>query len=167
MGGTALATPAVAGAALLVREYFEAGFSPDGIRQPADAFSPSAALVKAVLLVSARDMSGSGTGGSRPNDSQGFGRVTLDDALWFAGDPAEERLTVLDDRDPATGFTAAGQTDEFTVTLPAAGSFRVMLTWSDAPGSPLAARALVNDLDLEVQTQDGSVWRGNQGFSGG
>lgn len=165
--GTSMATPAVAGSAALVRDYFERGFYPSGTASAANAIQPSAALVKATLLVSTRDMTGSGTGGSRPNGNQGFGRVTLDDALWFSGDAAAQRLEVLDDRNSATGLTSAGQEQTFTFGLKAAGPIKLMLVWTDAPGNPSAAQALVNDLDLVVTTADGKTYTGNQGFSGG
>lgn len=43
------------------------------------------------------------------------------------------------------------------------GPLRFMLVWTDYPGQPAAARALVNDLDLEVIAPDGSRYVGNQG----
>ncbi len=165
--GTSMATPAVAGSAALIRDYFERGFYPSGTANAANAIQPSAAMVKATLLISTRDMTGSGTGGSRPNSNQGFGRVTLDDALWFNGDPAMQRLEVLDDRNSSTGLTSAGQEQTFTFGLKAAGAVKLMLVWTDAPGNPSAAQALVNDLDLIVTTADGRTFAGNQGFSGG
>ncbi|HHN74830.1 MAG TPA: hypothetical protein ENK10_06325 [Acidobacteria bacterium] len=165
--GTSMATPAVAGTAALAREYFVRGFYPTGTETIADGFEPSAALVKATLLISAREMSGSGVGGSRPNNNQGFGRLTLDDALWFEGEEAATRLTVLDDRDTSTGLATPGAVDTFQLDLPQAGDLRVMLVWTDAPGASFAGKALVNDLDLEVELADGSLYAGNQGFNGG
>ncbi len=41
------------------------------------------------------------------------------------------------------------------------GPLRVSLVWTDYPGNPGAARALVNDLDLEVVSPSGTVYRGN------
>lgn len=165
--GTSMATPGVAGSAALVRDYFARGFYPKGVATTTDQFQPSASLVKATLLLSTRNMIGSGASGNRPDSDQGFGRVTLDDALWFAGDPADERLVILDDRNSSTGFTAAGQVHQFTVQTQQAGPLKVMLVWTDAAGSPASAIDLVNDLDLEVVAPDGAVYGGNQGFADG
>lgn len=165
--GTSMAAPAVAGSAALVRQYFRDGYYPSGTPLSQHGFAPSAALIKAILLVSTRNMTGSGVGGSRPNNDQGFGRLTLDDALWFAGDPRTERLAILDDRDAATGFTHVDQIDSYEVTPEHSGPFKAMLVWTDAPGSNIAQKAIVNDLDLEVELEDGSVYTGNRGFSGG
>jgi hypothetical protein len=38
---------------------------------------------------------------------------------------------------------------------------QVTLVWTDYPGSPAAARQLVNDLDLRVVGPDGREWYGN------
>ena len=47
----------------------------------------------------------------------------------------------------------------------APGAFRATLVWSDYPGSLAAARALVNDLDLEVIDPSHLVFYGNGGSS--
>ena len=48
------------------------------------------------------------------------------------------------------------------------GPFHLTLAWTDYPGEPAAAKALVNDLDLEVIAPDGTRYYGNQGlYSGG
>ncbi len=41
------------------------------------------------------------------------------------------------------------------------GPLRVTLVWTDYPGNPGASRTLVNDLDLEVVSPTGTVYRGN------
>lgn len=164
-GGTSMATPAVAGSAALVREYYQRGFYPSGVATPADGFEPSAALVKATLLLSARNMANVSPG--RPDNTQGLGRVTLDDALWFDGEAATARLVVLDDRGTATGFTAAGEEHAFSIDVLQPGPVRILLAWTDAPGALFADRALVNDLDLVVTAPDGQSYAGNKGFAGG
>lgn len=54
----------------------------------------------------------------------------------------------------------------FNITPPSqtGGPFRVTLAWTDFPGQPAAAKALVNDLDLEVIGPDGAHYYGNQGL---
>ena len=63
----------------------------------------------------------------------------------------------------------AGQAQTtFNITPPAqtGDPFRVTLAWTDFPGEPAAAKALVNDLDLEVVAPDGTHSYGNQGVYG-
>jgi Subtilase family len=43
------------------------------------------------------------------------------------------------------------------------GPLRVTLAWTDYPGEPAAAKALVNDLDLEIVAPNGTHYYGNQG----
>jgi hypothetical protein len=43
------------------------------------------------------------------------------------------------------------------------GPLRVTLAWTDYPGEPAAAKALVNDLDLEIIAPNGTHYYGNQG----
>ena len=154
--GTSMATPTLAGGAALVRQYFTDGFYPSGTKQAADAMSPSAALLRAVLIAGASHMTGP-YAGRVPSSSQGFGRVDLGRSLYFAGDQARTRLYV-DDVTPGIG---TGDAPTITLKTDRAGPLRVALAWSDAPGTLGAQIALVNDLDLEVTAPDGTVYRGN------
>ncbi len=163
--GTSMATPAVAGSAVLARQYFAGGYYPSGQANPADGFSPTAALLKAMLIASADNMIADTTG-SRPNNSQGWGRVHLDNALAFAGDP--ESLVVLDDRDATTGFTATGQQDTFQIFVADPSQpLKVVLVWTDPAAAPGASDALINDLDLEVELRGGIVYTGNANYANG
>ncbi|MGH9936119.1 MAG: S8 family serine peptidase, partial [Blastocatellia bacterium] len=102
-GGTSFSSPMVAGAALLARQYFTDGYYPGGAAGAASGFNPSNALIKAIILNSGRNMTGrntasdgtSGASGPLPNFGQGWGRIALDDALYFTGDRRE--LNVLAD----------------------------------------------------------------------
>ncbi|MBN1551925.1 S8 family serine peptidase, partial [bacterium] len=150
--GTSMASPAVAGCAALVRQYYTEGFYPSGTANAPDAFTPTAALMKATLINSATNMSGTTV---RPSNDQGWGRVLLDDTLYFPGDAAE--LYVVDNTTGAqTGsmFTYNIDVDSNAVPL------KVTLVWTDRSGNNL-----VNDLDLEL-TNGSSTWYGNNFTSG-
>src|SRR5206468_97785 len=59
--GTSYSTPAAAAAAAIVRQYFTDGWYPSGRPLLADAMTPSAALIRAVLIASGVPVTGSGT----------------------------------------------------------------------------------------------------------
>jgi hypothetical protein len=43
-----------------------------------------------------------------------------------------------------------------------AGPLKIVLVWTDPPALPMAATALVNDLNLQVRSlTDGRTWKGN------
>ena len=152
--GTSMATPILAGAAALAREYFTDGYYPSGTANPKDAMTPSAALLRAVLIAGAQDMSGDDTGGHFPSHGQGFGRVSLTDALPFAD--AKERLWV---RDEGTGLQTR-EKETFQITKSSQGPLKVVLAWTDPPAEEGVGKALVNDLDLTVRGP-GGTYRGN------
>lgn len=158
MSGTSMASPAAAGLAALVRQYYTDGFYPSGSANAGDAFTPSAALVKATLLNSTRAMTNAA---AIPGDCQGWGRILLEDALFFTG---QERALIATD-DPGFPQGGAGQTRTFTTTVAAGQSLRATLTWTDFPSTPAAAANLNNDLDLEVVGPSGT-FRGNVFASG-
>ena len=58
IAGTSMATPIVAGVAILARQYFADGFYPSGVANASDGFAPSSALLKATLINGAAPMSG-------------------------------------------------------------------------------------------------------------
>jgi hypothetical protein len=163
LAGTSMATPVVAGAALLARQYYMDGFYPSGARVAADGFEPTSALLKATLVAGAAPMRGfeSATGlpiDAAPSYLQGYGRVHLGRALYLAGSPtAPARLAVLD-----AVPIAAGEAHEFSLVA-GGGPITVALAWTDLPGSPAAARSLVNDLDLVVRAEGGAAELGNGG----
>ena len=153
LSGTSMASPTAAGMGALVREYLERGFYPTGIEDPANGISTiSGALVKALMINGAHSMSGSGAGGGAPSQDQGWGRVLLDNSLYFDGD--EQRLWLVDEFDGLE----TGQTHSYEIDIPGDQPLTISLVWHDFPGTIGAAVALVNQLRLEVEDPSGNVW---------
>jgi len=167
LGGTSMACPAVAGAAVLARQYFVEGWYPTGGPNAADSLVPSGALLKALLINSTRDMTGL-PGYPSPadpldvsqSDREGFGRLLLDDALWF---PGETRRLVMRDRwrDRGEGL-AQGESYTFPLSvLSPSEPLRIILAWMDPPAAQGTTQASVNNLDLTVKSPTGALYRGN------
>jgi PKD repeat protein/subtilisin family serine protease len=150
MSGTSMSNPLVAGAAAVVRQYYQTA-----------GHNASAALVKATLINTAVDMLDENNNGIRdnafpiPNVHEGWGRVNIANATRGS------HVFV----DSGSGLNTNGD-----VTYPydvAAGStFKVTLVWTDFPSTESASKNLVNDLDLVVTSPSGTIYSGNL-FSGG
>ena len=159
--GTSMACPAVAGVAMLVRQYFTDGYYRSGMANPSDGFTPSAALIKAMLLNSAADMTGIA---GYPSDREGWGRVLADDALFFSADGRS--LVLLEDRRNVDGLTTNDDVEHEVLVQSTTETLKVTLVWTDVPATAGAGFAAINDLDLEVTSPRGQVYLGNV-FSGG
>jgi Subtilase family/CARDB len=178
--GTSMSGPVLTGLATLVRQYFYDGYAAaggDGIAAGAPAagrrHNPSAALVKAALVNSAVRMRGwyTGTDGTRreldgewPSAGQGFGRVNLDNGLYFSGDPSNAWYQDVwrGNADAFVGPSAVPATRIYSLRVQAGEPFDVTLSWTDAPtGLPAGSPALVNNLDLTVTGPTGTVYVGN------
>ena len=158
-GGTSMATPLTAGAAVLVREFYT----------DRQGIAPSAALIKATLLNGAFEMSpgqyGSGStqeipDAPRPNNVQGWGRVDLENSIL----PASPRILKFEDE---TGGLTTNESDvyEFEVNN-GSEALKATLVWSDYPGSPAAGGGLVNDLDFSIIGPSGTVYYPNNAGQG-
>jgi hypothetical protein len=164
--GTSFAAPAVAGAAALVRQYYMEGWYPTGTMQPHHGFTPSGALMKATLLNATVDMTGLGLAGY-PGTSptgEGWGRLLLENALYFQNDPRNLRIWDTRHADGlSTGETRVHHFDVATNTQP----LKITLVWTEPPGTASSAAPVVNNLDLEVVSPNGAqTFRGNV-FAGG
>jgi len=170
LSGTSMAAPAVAGCAVLVREYFDCGFYPSGVATPSDAFVPSGALLKAAMINSATGAMGIPDLPTGATLFRAWGRILLDDVLYLPGDT--RRTMVRDVRNDA-GLTQ-GSTVDIPVTVTGSSlQLKVTLAWTDAPSAPGIQFALVNNLDLQVispgnaDTYLGNVFTGGASVTGG
>ena len=145
--GTSMATPNAAGTAALIREY---------ITEIAQRPEPQGALVKALMILGARDV------GSRdiPNNDEGWGRIDLKGTLA----PNNGRGIWVDDRSILSS-TGNSKSYSFNVTTPGQ-PFKAVVAWSDERGSRFSSTQLVNNLNLLVTTPSGTEYKGNE-FSQG
>ena len=148
-GGTSMSTPLTAGAAGLARQYL---VDTEGME------SPSAALLKALLVNGARSLFPGqyGTGiyqeipnGARPNNVEGWGHVNLENSLF----PASGRKNIFWDRQQL----GTGQTNYYPVVVTGTNELNITLSWSDYPASLAASQQLVNDLDLRLISPSGAI----------
>ncbi len=158
LGGTSSATALTAGAAALAREW---------LTTTRNVANPSAALLKALLINGAADMSPGQYSdrvevpAQRPNGVSGWGRIDLAAALQTS---ENRRVWFIDQTDGVS--TSMAYT--YTFEVGASSSLDVTLAWTDFPGYETASKALVNDLDLLVLAPDGRRIVGNQGlYTGG
>jgi subtilisin family serine protease len=152
--GSSFAAPAVAGCAALVRQYFRAGFYPEGAPYPENALEPLGALVRAVLVNSAVRLDDAG---SYPSNRDGWGRVLLERALLFAGD---ERGLVVRQYRHSAGLADGDARELILLVHDAEEDLRVTLCWQDRPAALGAEEVVVNDLDLVVDAPS-FRYRGN------
>ncbi|EKD28696.1 MAG: hypothetical protein ACD_79C00243G0002, partial [uncultured bacterium] len=154
MSGTSMSCPTHAGSAALVRQYYMDGFYPDGVKNSGNSIAPSAALIKATMVNSAVNMTGEYTDATMPSTGQGWGRILLDNALYFQGDA--KKLWIEDNQ---SGLQTNG---EKTYILNSNGeeALKVTLVWTDYFPSISAGVQIVNDLDLTV-TGPNNAFKGN------
>ena len=132
--GTSASAPYVSGCLALLYEDFRATHN--------DA-DPPAALIKAAVLNTATDL---GTFG--PDFTYGFGMINVDRAQQLL---AFGRY--------ATGSVANGQLKVHNFQIPTGtAQLRAMLYWADPAASVLAAKALVNNLDLTAVAPIGTTY---------
>lgn len=152
--GTSHSTPAVAGMAALVREWYRQ-------KKGGGTAVPSPALTKAILANGASDLVGGADGAGAtntnvPDQTQGWGLGNLRRSLSSAPRFFRDQQDVI-------GTT--GNSFSYVLSVQDTGQpVRVTLAYTDAFG-PTGANPAVNDLDLTVSGEAGT-FKGNV-FSGG
>ncbi len=148
-GGTSQAGPHASGAAAVFVQYY---------RSTHTNATPSPALTKAALINSATAMDPEVELAPPPNNDEGWGRVDLTELIG-----SDRKFDFVDQSVLLTNT----QVYERRVVVGAADDIlKITLAYTDVPGLPAVIPALVNDLDLEVISPDGHLYRGNQ-FSDG
>jgi hypothetical protein len=147
--GTSHAAPIVSGSAALAFQWLRSGLGQE----------PSPALVKAFILNSTSYVTGTLGGDNLPGSRQGWGRLNL--SRMF-----EQTERIIYDESPARTFTESGGSPFETtgVISDQSKEFRVMLVWTEPPGSSTTNATYVNQLNLEVIV-GGVVYNANQ-FAG-
>jgi serine protease AprX len=144
-GGTSMATPLTSAAAAVLRQWLKnLGIT-----------NPSAALVKALLIHSSKDLYpgqfGFGKGQEmerrRPNMNQGFGRVNVAAFLEIT------KNSIVDD---PLGLKT-GEVKTFKINAVAGQKVTATLVYTDAPASSGAEVTLVNNLDLSITDSSGMI----------
>jgi len=155
-GGTSMACPITAGAAVLVRQFFT----------DVEGISPTASLIKATLIAGAEDLAGQYSSGvshesdPAPNFGEGWGRVNVSSSINPLGNRSLNYVNSMNLDDTGDEVVL-----RYHVTDPSE-PLKVALVWTDRHASPGAQSTLVNDLDLMVTSPDGTEYRGNV-FSNG
>lgn len=154
--GTSMATPATSGLTLLARQFVAQGRGGVAGSPPSmNGVIPTGALLRAMMVASTVDMSGLP---GFPGNHEGFGRVLLANVLWFAGG---NRASLFWDYRRAQGMTQS-QTRTFTFTVSSSAvPLRVVMAFTDPAAAQAAAQAPINNVDMEVQAPNGSVFLGN------
>ncbi len=133
MSGTSMATPTVTGALAVIEERYHQlkGADPDG------------ALMKILLCNNATDWGNAG-----PDYTYGFGIMNARTAV----EALEQNRYIKDS-------LSQGETKTLIVSgvPPGTSQVKIMLYWADPAAEPLAAQALVNDLDLVAADASGST----------
>ncbi len=133
--GTSYSAPAIAGIAAQLHQ----AYSESNAGQIAEA-----ALLKAVMLNTANDLGNEG-----PDFKFGWGHVnayraalSIEEKRFFEGEIEQDGLT------------------QHLIDVPAGVlQARIMVCWSDPEGSEFALKALVNDLDMEIENPAGPPFR--------
>lgn len=161
--GTSMSTPLGAASVALLEEYFLNGYYPSGIKNSADAFVPSSALIKAMLIHSGEYSYGYVEENyytehkytSWPNSKQGFGIVSLDRVLYF-DDDKHFRLNIIQNN-----IYITNQSQSFYYYYNTKQMFKATLYWNDPPVNPNSNSLLLNDLNLKIIINGTEVLYGN------
>jgi len=133
--GTSMAAPAVSGAIALLHQKWNLTQS--------DVLRP--ATVKAILTHTAKDKNETG-----PDYTTGFGLINVTRAIDLVDIDNTEEFIVQ-------ASLSQAENNNYTFYVNSTqDDLKLTLVWDDYPGTPAAAKELVNDLDLVIYAPNGS-----------
>jgi hypothetical protein len=145
-----MACPLATGSMALIRQYFTEGFYPKGIQNVQNAFQPSGALLKAVMINGARPMTGFNSDGipldPPPSCRQGWGRINLPSSIRLP--TAKHELFVLQNESLTQITQKTGICLQVTDSEEA---LRTTLVWYDPAPAFVSDGTMINDLDMSVK----------------
>lgn len=133
-GGTSAAAPSVAGVSAQLYQAYKSNNSNN---------NPSSALIKGIMLNTADDIGRPG-----PDYDHGWGRIN-----------GKKAVEVVNNSQHITSTVSQGATKTHSITVPAnTKQVKVMVIWLDPQGSTVAAKALVNDLNMTLKTPSNQTY---------
>ena len=151
MNGSSMATPVVAGASAMAREF---------LREEVGILTPGSDLIRALLVNGADDIGEQNI----PNPREGWGQLNISNSLFPKSDGVN--LSVFYDQERQL---MPGHSFIYTFDVSGTSGMDVTLAWNDLEGSASAdqnASRLVNNLDLVVSSPSGEVYNGNNFANG-
>ncbi|MDF2456295.1 MAG: hypothetical protein K0R51_2288 [Cytophagaceae bacterium] len=131
-GGTSYAAPRMAGVLALLNQAYKLN---NGVEPPSQ-------LLKAVLINTADDVAAPGL-----DYQTGYGKANV-----------RRAYNTIKDKRILTGSVANGATNTHTINVPAnTYQVRVSIVWADYAAAVNASKSLVNNLNMTVTTNNGSV----------
>ena len=185
--GTSMATPLVAGGALLVSEYFAEQHYADVANVYEDSYAqlnlqtPTASLIRATLVAASRPLLGvfprQRFGSTQQRiDASGHGRPVLarvlrmdDQQSSSPTDLVDNNVFVVLSNEQPTAAVSRTTSMNWCITIDAHNSdveqeseVVIVMAYADYPSSPLARAALVNNLRLQVTDSRGTDYLVNE-----
>ena len=151
LSGSSMATPVVAGASAMAREF---------LRGEVGIAMPSSPLIRALLVNGAEDIGEQDV----PNPQEGWGQLNISNSLFPQSNG--ENLSVFYDQERQL---LPGHSFIYTFEVSGSSGIDVTLAWNDKEGSASAdqnASRLVNNLDLIVTSPMGDTYNGNNFANG-
>ncbi|OHT10850.1 hypothetical protein TRFO_19744 [Tritrichomonas foetus] len=160
--GTSMATPAAAGAATLLNQYFKDGFYPSCKKNPKDSLFLRSPTIKALLINSASRITSHNV--VQPTLESGFGSIHLANSLILDENSPHFGLRIID-------YKEISSSDHIytTISIPQREKefkgkenlLTITLCWLDPPLDSKSLIPIFADLDLIVITPNKTILYGN------